>query len=76
MVGNVWEWVASEYRKYPFDVNNDVNNVQNVNDTRLRGASYIYDSPQQIARTAFRSLNYGNPRLRDDPCGVRLARGL
>jgi len=74
MIGNVWEWCASEYRPYPFDVENDVNNIENVNNPLLRGASWGFFNPQ-LARAAYRRRGH-DPASRYGYLGARLARGL
>jgi formylglycine-generating enzyme required for sulfatase activity len=74
MIGNVWEWCASEWAKYPFNVNNDINNEITANNPLLRGASWSLVHPQ-YARAAFRN-HYDGPRTRHGSDGARLARGL
>jgi formylglycine-generating enzyme required for sulfatase activity len=74
MIGNVWEWCASEYKPYPFDVTNNVNDVQNVNNPLLRGASWSDDHPRS-ARAAYRHHDRA-PRYGLGNTGARLARGL
>jgi formylglycine-generating enzyme required for sulfatase activity len=71
MIGGMWEWCASEYQGYPFNVNN--NHELMVNDPLLRGASR-YGAPRD-ARAAYRNHGHALCGLRGSD-GARLARGL
>ncbi len=70
MAGNVWEWVASAYRPYPYDAGDGREDVSSPEQRVLRGGSYA--SPPQHLRCAARSRSY--PGRRAPHIGFRLAR--
>jgi len=70
MAGNVWEWVASAYRPYPYDPGDGREGVSSPEQRVLRGGSYA--SPPQHLRCAARSRSY--PGRRAPHIGFRLAR--
>ncbi len=44
MAGNVWEWVQSEYRDYPYQADDGRENLDSTNVRRvLRGGAWCYD---------------------------------
>jgi len=68
MAGNVWEWVSSEYKPYPYkadDGREDLTNVKNVK--VLRGGSWGYNGDNVRAMNRYR---YGTD-IRDYDIGFR-----
>ena len=69
--GNVWEWVSSAYRPYPFDPDDGREEPGGDTERVLRGGSFA--SPGlRWARCAFRSRSY--PGRRQAHIGFRIAR--
>ncbi len=70
LAGNVWEWVSSLHRPYPYDPN-DGREEQNVPGRRvLRGGSFLSPSAAFV-RSAMRSLSF--PTRRREHIGFRVA---
>jgi len=71
LAGNVWEWVSSLYREYPYDANDGRENLDSHAQRVLRGGSF-YSPNENFIRCAARSLSY--PQRRRDHIGFRVAR--
>jgi len=72
MAGNVWEWVSSLYRAYPYAVNDGREKLSTIDSRVLRGGSwYYFDS---YARSA--SRNWAVPTDTYVFIGFRCARSL
>lgn len=71
MAGNVWEWVNSLYRPYPYDPDDGREDPDAVGTRVLRGGSFYSPSANYI-RCATRSMSH--PRRRRDHIGFRVAR--
>lgn len=70
--GNVWEWVSSLYRPYPYDAGDGREERDAAGERVLRGGSFA--SPGlRWARCAFRSRSH--PGRRQGHIGFRIARG-
>ena len=70
LAGNVWEWVSSAYRPYPY-VQTDGREARDLSEQRvLRGGSFYSDEPRYL-RCATRSMSY--PNRRRDHIGFRVA---
>jgi formylglycine-generating enzyme required for sulfatase activity len=69
MAGNVWEWVSSCYRDYPFDARDGREDPEAACYHVLRGGSWGYSS--NYARVAFR--NCCNPGVASNDVGFRCA---
>jgi formylglycine-generating enzyme required for sulfatase activity len=70
MAGNVWEWVSSLYRPYPYSATDGRENLT-IKDSRvLRGGSWYYGSDRLL--TFFRS--FSNPIDSGNNVGFRCAR--
>jgi formylglycine-generating enzyme required for sulfatase activity len=69
MAGNVWEWVQSEYRAYPYQANDGRENLDRTNVRRvLRGGSWDY----YFGYSARASIRYdAAPRSQLDYIGLR-----
>ncbi len=68
MAGNVWEWVSSEYKLYPYKADDGREDLTNVNNLKvLRGGSWIYDGSN--VRAMFRLGN--DTDNRDSNIGFR-----
>ncbi|MBI1879913.1 MAG: formylglycine-generating enzyme family protein, partial [Chloroflexi bacterium] len=67
MVGNVWEWVQSEYRAYPYKADDGRENLDNTNVRVVRGGSWNYND--YGARVS--SRYYSTPYYQDDIIGFR-----
>jgi formylglycine-generating enzyme required for sulfatase activity len=71
MSGNVWEWVSSIYRSYPYDAQGGRENIQDANSARvMRGGSWG-DLPINL-RVPIR--NWVTPDFRSGFNGFRCAR--
>jgi len=57
MAGNVWEWVNSLYRPYPYNATDGRENTSDRGTRVLRGGSFLYDA--DFVRCAYR--RYNNP---------------
>jgi formylglycine-generating enzyme required for sulfatase activity len=73
MAGNVWEWCATKWRKYPYQLEDEWQAAYldaNVDYRILRGGSWYNE--QKVVRGAFR--NYDNAlRIRYYIRGLRVA---
>lgn len=70
MAGNVWEWVQSEYRDYPYRVNDGRESLKGENVRVLRGGSWNYDIDNTRASNRYRI----EPSLTLNAFGFRCAR--
>jgi formylglycine-generating enzyme required for sulfatase activity len=71
MAGNVWEWMASLHRSYPYDASDGREDMAAPGRRVLRGGSFRSDHAHYL-HSAFRSLSY--PARRRDHIGFRVAR--
>lgn len=71
MAGNVWEWVSSIYKPYPYDPRDGREDASSGAERVLRGGS-IYSGDPRFLRCATRSSSY--PTRRRDHIGFRVAR--
>lgn len=55
MAGNVWEWVRSEYKAYPYNISDGREDISNKKLRVLRGGSFSYNAG--YVRCAGRGLN-------------------
>jgi len=69
--GNVWEWVSSAYRRYPYRADDGREDASSAEERVLRGGSYASMSPSYV-RCASRSRSY--PGRRSAHIGFRVAR--
>jgi formylglycine-generating enzyme required for sulfatase activity len=69
MAGNVWEWVQSEFRDYPYWADDGRENLTGTNSRVLRGGSW-YDNESYV-RAAHR--NNDTPYFQSDTVGFRCA---
>jgi len=69
MAGNVWEWVSSAYRSYPFEPEDGRENPALPEQRVLRGGSFYSDQARYL-RCATRSMSY--PHRRRDHIGFRV----
>ncbi|MBN1217583.1 MAG: SUMF1/EgtB/PvdO family nonheme iron enzyme [Anaerolineae bacterium] len=72
MAGNVWEWVQSEFRAYPYQVDDGRENLTGTNSRVLRGGSW-YDNESYVRAT---HRNNDTPYLQSDTVGFRCAAGV
>ncbi len=70
--GNVWEWVASAYRPYPYDAEDGREDPSSPAERVLRGGSFA--SPALHLRCAARSRSF--PGRLAPHIGFRVARDL
>ena len=70
MAGNVWEWMQSEKKDYPYRDDDEREDLDSTNNRVLRGGSWV-DSDDH-ARAAYRASNV--PSYADDSLGFRCAR--
>ena len=70
MAGNVWEWVASRYRAYPYQPDDGREDPHALGRRVLRGGSFR-STHERYLRCAFRSMSY--PTRRRDHIGFRVA---
>ena len=70
MAGNVWEWVASAYRPYPYEADDGREDPSSPEERVLRGGSYA--SPAVHLRCAARSRSF--PGRLAPHIGFRVAR--
>ena len=68
MAGNVWEWINSQYAKYPYDATDGREDVSGMNKRVLRGGSFYY--ARDGVRCAFRYAY--SPDYRDNNIGFRV----
>ena len=71
MAGNVWEWVSSAYRPYPYDTGDGRESPESDESRVLRGGSYASLTAGHL-RCARRSAS--RPRRRSAHIGFRVAR--
>jgi formylglycine-generating enzyme required for sulfatase activity len=67
MTGNVWEWVQSEYRDYPYRADDGRENLDSTNVRVLRGGSWYY----YVFNARVSSRLVGGPRDQGDYIGFR-----
>jgi formylglycine-generating enzyme required for sulfatase activity len=76
MAGNVWEWVSSLYKPYPYDANDGREDMSSADDRVLRGGawggSWTYNDSQ--VRSSLRDRL--NATYVSDDVGFRCARSL
>ncbi len=72
MAGNVWEWVSSAYRPYPYRADDGRESPIGDEPRVLRGGSFASADPR-LARCASRSRSH--PCRRQSHIGFRVARG-
>jgi formylglycine-generating enzyme required for sulfatase activity len=72
MIGNVWEWVSSAYRPYPYDGSDGREEPSGGDERVLRGGSFA-TADLIAARCAIRSRSH--PGRRQAHIGFRIARG-
>ncbi len=70
MAGNVWEWVSSEYKPYPYDAKDGREEVTGSNARVLRGGSWYYHF--DLARTSYRY--WDSPNRTNFDIGFRCSR--
>lgn len=70
MAGNVWEWVSTAYRPYPYTSEDGRENPTNKEQRVLRGGSF-YSPHGRYLRCATRSMSH--PNRRRDHIGFRVA---
>ncbi|MDD2920707.1 MAG: SUMF1/EgtB/PvdO family nonheme iron enzyme [Anaerolineales bacterium] len=70
MAGNVWEWVSSLYKPYPYDANDGRENMSSTDTRALRGGSWNY--VENFVRSAIRFRYI--PALTDNYFGFRCSR--
>jgi len=63
MAGNVWEWVRSEFKGYPYNINDGRDNISNNTSRVLRGGSF--DGNAVGVRCAYRYGNSPNDHSHD-----------
>jgi formylglycine-generating enzyme required for sulfatase activity len=70
MAGNVWEWVGSLYKPYPYDANDGREDMTSTDGRVWRGGSWydLFDSVRSAVR------NWSGPRFTDYYLGFRCAR--
>jgi formylglycine-generating enzyme required for sulfatase activity len=73
MAGNVWEWVSSAYRSYPYDAADGREDAGSDESRVLRGGSYASLTPDHV-RCARRSSS--RPGRRSAHIGFRVARDI
>lgn len=69
MAGNVWEWVSSAYRPYPYSTEDGREESVLSEQRVLRGGSFYSDHSRYL-RCATRSMSY--PDRRRDHIGFRV----
>jgi formylglycine-generating enzyme required for sulfatase activity len=53
MSGNVWEWTRSEFRRYPYDVDDGRENISGRRSIRVLRGGYFSNTSRAV-RCAFR----------------------
>ena len=72
MGGNVSQWTSSRYQPYPYDADDDREDLTGDALRVIRGGSFVKDALR--ARTAARGMN--DPWFHDDDVGLRCAASL
>ena len=77
MAGNVWEWVSSLYKPYPYDANDGREDLSSYNFRVLRGGAWFYGVLGSI-RSSFRYWLFPSDpySLSDNFIGFRCARDI
>ena len=77
MAGNVWEWVSSLYKPYPYDANDGREDLSSYNFRVLRGGAWFYGVLGSV-RSSFRYWLFPSDpyNLSDDFIGFRCARDV
>lgn len=70
LAGNVWEWTATRYARYPYDPGSDLENPDATGVRMARGGGWAAN--RRMERCAYRDRNF--PRDRIIALGYRLAR--
>ncbi len=70
MVGNVWEWVSSLYKPYPYDASDGRENMSSSDVRVLRGGSW----GSSISNVRSANRNWDNPTNSDSNIGFRCTR--
>jgi hypothetical protein len=70
MTGNVWEWVSSLYKPYPYNANDGREDMNSSNNRVLRSGSWYGDGyiPRSVLRVRY------NPTYSSDLIGFRCSR--
>lgn len=72
MAGNVWEWVSSQYKPYPYDSKDGREDLTGSNTRVLRGGSWYYHF--DLARTTYRY--WDTPTRTNFDIGFRCAQDI
>jgi formylglycine-generating enzyme required for sulfatase activity len=73
MVGNVWEWVSSAYRAYPFDPTDGREDAAVPGERVLRGGSF---ASRDLGFTRCATRSHSSPQRRQAHIGFRVARDV
>ena len=71
LVGNVWEWVSSLYKAYPYNAADGREDLSASGYRTIRGGSWM--DPAQVVRSSFR-FGIISPDRADADLGFRCAR--
>jgi formylglycine-generating enzyme required for sulfatase activity len=71
LVGNVWEWVSSAYRPYPYDPTDGREDPGGSEERVLRGGSF---ASRDLSFTRSATRSHSSPRRRQSHIGFRIAR--